>query len=171
MSLITCLHTVRYTYTNISPGLWHRQLKKWTTYSDQWQWKLIQDKPCQVHQNYLHIFLAPHVRVHGWSILTLRKAVGGDGDSCHHARYTNPLTITMIVIAEAVIIQTLGSRCDCVRSDANLTLTSFNSRMTTPFSSTVPFSLLIDAYNLYITIAFSVFVIVRFIQMSWSHFL
>ena len=75
--------------------------------------------------------------------LHYQKPEPGDGHSCHHARYTNPLTATMIVITEAVIIQTLVSRCDCMRSDANLTLTSFNSRMTRPFSSTVPFLSLI----------------------------
>jgi len=104
-------------------------------------------------------------------LLTLVKPVAGKGRGCHHASHAHPLTAPMIIIAKAVIIQTLVTRCDCVSSDANLTLTAFNSRISTPFSSTVPFSLLTDACSLRITMAFSVFVIDGFIQTSCSHFL
>ena len=80
--------------------------------------------------------------------------------------YADAIHAHMIVIRQAVLIQSVLPRCDRRSCDLSSTLTSFKSRMAIDFTSRALLSLLTDACKLEIAMALSVSVRERFIHTS-----
>jgi len=85
--------------------------------------------------------------------------------------YADAIHAHMIVIRQAVLIQSVLPWCDRCSCDLSSTLISFKSHMAIDFSSRAILSLLTNASKLKIAIALSVFVSEHFIDTSRSHFL